>query len=125
MARLRDTGLTLNLEKCHFNTDRFILMGILLTEKGIGPTEERVQAVTEVREPEPATEVHSFLGLVGYSSMLIPQFATLSEPLRCLTRKDTPFKFGPEQKQACSPLKTVLAEATTLAYFDKETPTRQ
>jgi hypothetical protein len=33
-----------------------------------------------------------------------------------------PFNFGPEQKQAFSALKAGLAEATTLAYFDKEAP---
>lgn len=124
MARIRETGLTLNPKKCQFNMDRLIFMGILLSEKGIGPTEERVRAVTEAREPENATEVRSFLGLVGYSSRFIPQFATLSEPLRRLTRKDTPFKFGPEQKKAFSDLKAELARATTLAYFDKEAPTQ-
>lgn len=123
MARLRESGLTLNPGKCQFNMDRLIFMGILLSEKGIGPTEERVRAVTEAREPETATEVRSFLGLVGYSSRFIPQFATLSEPLRRLTRKDTPFKFGPEQKQAFSNLKAELARAATLAYFDKDAKT--
>ena len=39
-----------------------IFMGILLSEKGIGPTEERMRAVTEAREPETATEVRRFLG---------------------------------------------------------------
>ena len=62
------------------------------------------------------------MGLVGYSNRFIPQFGTLSEPLRRLTRKDMPFNFGPEQKQAFSALKAGLAEATTLAYFDKEAP---
>lgn len=124
MARLREAGLTLNPEKCQFNMDRLIFMGILLTEKGIGPTEERVRAVTEAREPESDTEVRSFLGLVGYSSRFIPQFTTMSEPLRRLTRKDTPFTFGPDQKQAFSALKAALARATTLAYFDKDAPTQ-
>ena len=72
--------MTLNADKCQFNMDRLIFMGILLLEKGIGPTEERVRAVTEAREPESDTEVQSFLGLVGYSSRFIPQFATMSEP---------------------------------------------
>lgn len=124
MTRLRETGLTLNPEKCQFNMDRLVFLGILLSEKGIGPTEERVRAVTEAREPENATEVRSFLGLVGYSSRFIPQFATLSEPLRHLTRKNIPFRFGPEQKKAFSALKAELARATTLAYFDKDAPTQ-
>lgn len=78
----------------------------------------------EAPEPENTTEVRSLLGLVGYSSRFIPQFATLSEPLRCLTRKDIPFRFGPQQRQAFSALKEELARATTLDYFDKDAPTQ-
>lgn len=124
MKRLSDCGLTLNSEKCQFNMDRLVFMGILLTQKGIGPTAERFRAVTEAREPKNAAEVRSFLGLVGFSSRFIPQFATLSEPLRRLTRKENTFTFGSEQKQAFQTLKTELARAGILAYFDKEAPTK-
>ena len=57
MERLRQHGLTLNAEKCLFNVDRLVFMGILLSEKGIGPTEERVRALQETREPETVSEV--------------------------------------------------------------------
>ena len=126
MERLRDDGLKLNPEKCQFNMDRLIFMGILLSQKGIGPTEERVQTVTEAREPEIATEVRSFLGLVGYSSRFIPQFAALSEPLRRLTRKDMPFNFGQEQKQASVLLKqSSLKQPHLLTSTKKHQPRLQ
>ncbi len=64
MKRLRECGLTLNPAKCQFSMDRLNFMGILLTQKGIGPTEERVRAVVEAREPQNASKVRSFLGLV-------------------------------------------------------------
>jgi hypothetical protein len=99
-------------------------MGILLTDKGIGPTTERVRAIAEAREPESASEVRSFLGLVSYSSRFIPDFATVSEPLRRLIKKDTEFVFGEEQRKAFSELKGALAKAGTLALFDKDAPTQ-
>lgn len=95
-------------------------MGILLTQKGIGPTKERVRAVVEAREPKNAAEVRSFLGLVGFSSRFISQFATLSEPFRRLTRKETMFTFGPEQKQAFAALKIELARTGTQLILTKE-----
>ncbi|KAI2646104.1 Retrovirus-related Pol polyprotein [Labeo rohita] len=101
-----------------------VLQRLANCEKGIGPTAERVQAVVNAREPESASEVRSFLGLVGYSSRFIPQFASVTEPLRRLTKKDTPFKFGPEQRLAFQTLKQKLAEAGTLAYFDKKALTK-
>ena len=124
MERLQQCGLTLNGDKCEFNMDRLVFMGILLTDKGIGPTTERVRAIAEAREPESASEVRSFLGLVSYSSRFIPDFATLSEPLRRLIKKDTEFVFGEEQRKAFSELKGALAKAGTLAFFDKDAPTQ-
>ena len=119
IKRLRECRLTLNRDKCQFNMDKLVFMGILLSHKGIGPTEDRVKAVMEARQPENDAEVRSFLGLVSYSSRFIPQFATLSEPLRKLTRKDVPFDFGSEQRKAFKGLKESLARAITLAYFKK------
>ena len=124
IRRLQECGLTLNAENFFFNMDRLVFMGMLLSEKGIGPTEDRVKAVLEAKEPENATDVRSFLGLANYSSRFIPHFATLSEPLRRLTREDTPFEFGPEQRKSFESLKQKMAEACTLAYFDKTAPTK-
>ena len=124
LQRLHDSNLTLNAEKCVFNMDRLVFMGMLLSEKGVGPTEERVQAILETREPENVTELRSFLGLANYSSRFIPHFATLTEPLRRLTKKDVPYVFGPEQKTAFRSLKESMAKAGTLAYFDKMAPTK-
>ncbi|KAJ8375480.1 hypothetical protein SKAU_G00060600 [Synaphobranchus kaupii] len=43
LTRLTERGLTLNPDKCQFNMDKLVFMGILLSEKGIGPTAERVK----------------------------------------------------------------------------------
>ena len=76
-----------------------------------------------MEEPKSASDVRSFRGLANYSSRFIPHFAALSEPLRRLTRKETPFEFGPEQKSFES-VKQKMAEACTLTYFDKNAPTK-
>ena len=80
------------------------------------------KAVLEVEEPKSASDVRSFLDLANYSSRFIPHFATLSEPPRRL--KETPFEFGLEQKKSFECLKQKTAEACTLAYFDKNAPTK-
>ena len=124
IEHLQECSLTLNADKCLFNTDRLVFMGMLLSEKGTGPTADHVKAVLEVEEPKSASDVHSLLGLANYSSRFMPHFATLSEPLPRLTRKETPFEFGPEQKKSFECLKQKMAEACTLAYFDKNAPTK-
>ena len=91
MERIQDRGLTLNKEKCKFHMSELEFMGHLLSARGIGPTQGKVEAVTEARQPESAAEVRSFLGLVNFCARFIPDLLTVSEPLRKLTRKDVHF----------------------------------
>ena len=124
LNRLRESNLTLNPEKCKFKMNKLVFMGMLLSEKGIGPTEERLQALLDTTEARTVTEVRSFLGLANYSSRFIPHFATVAEPLRRLTNKGVPFRFGLEQRESFQLLKQKMAEASTLAYFDKTAETK-
>ena len=121
VQRLHNSWLTLKPDKC-IN----VLTGTALCSWacGIGPTKERVQAILEARELENITELRSFWELANYSSRFIPYFATLSEPLKRLTKKDTPYVFGLEQKTAFQ-VKQKMAVAGTLAYFDKHADTRK
>ena len=99
-------------------------MRFVLSKNGIGPTEEKVKAVANAREPENASEVKNFLGLVTYNARFIPDFATITESLRKLIKNDTHFEFGEEQRQTFNKLKTKLSKAKSLAYFDKYAKTR-
>ncbi|KAK3722797.1 hypothetical protein QZH41_007484 [Actinostola sp. cb2023] len=124
VKRLGECGLTLNAAKCQFSMDKLTFVGMVLSEKGVSCTTEKVRAVTEAREPQTASEVRSFLGLVNYCGRFIPDLATVSEPLRHLTKQGTQFEFGMEQKQAFEELKRRLSNAETLGYFDKDAPTQ-
>ena len=58
------------------------------------------------------------MGMANYCSRFIPDFATVTEPLRKLTRKSTPWQWGAEQDAALSTLRESLTSETTMAYFD-------
>lgn len=119
IRRLQERNLTLNPAKCSFRMDKIIFMGILLSQYGIGPTEERVKAVLEAEAPKSPSEVRSFFGMVGFSSRFIPDFSTTAEPLRQIARKDTVFAWERDQQQAFDKLKKDLASAPVLAYYDR------
>lgn len=76
--------------------DKLTFFGMELSWNGISCTEEKVKA----------------------------DLATVSEPLRRLTKSGTPFVFGGEEKKAFQELKDRLARADTLGYFDKDSPTQ-
>ena len=122
LRRLQDAGLTLNAEKCFFRRDEIEFLGHKLSARGINPAKDKVEAVIGAREPECVSEVRSFL--VNYCSRFIPDYATLTEPLRKLTRKNVKFQFGEEQKNAFKVLKDALASADTLGYYDPSARTQ-
>ena len=45
-----------------------VFVGLVLTDKGIGPTEDKVRLIVDAREPQNASEVRSFLGLANYNA---------------------------------------------------------
>ena len=124
LIRLKEKGPTLNKEKCVFHMPKLTFMGLVLSQRGIGPTEEKVKAVTEAREPQNVSEVKSFLGLVNFNARFIPDLATVAEPLRRLTKKGETFIFGPEEQTAFTELKQSMAKAETLGYFDRNAKTK-
>ena len=67
--------------------------------------------------PKNASEVKSFLGLVNFSARYIPNLATISEPLRKLTRKNEQFCWGKEQQNSFQKLKQSLSEKDIQGYF--------
>ena len=92
IKRLAQRNLTLNLDKCSFRMTKVVFMELLLSKYGVGPTSERGKAALEAAPPSSASEVRSFLGMVGFSSRFISNFATITEPRRALSRQGTPFK---------------------------------
>ena len=123
LNRLQERNLTLNKEKCKIRMGQIVFMGLLLNKHGVGPTEEKVKAIRETEAPSNAAELRSFLGLVSFSSRFLPDFATTAEPLRRLTRQGTKWHWGREENNAFEALKKQLAEASMMAFYDKEEPT--
>ena len=120
LAKLEEKGLTLNEDKCVFDMPKLTFMGFLLSNSCIGPTDEKVRAVVEARESQMVTEVKSFLGLVNFNAIFIPDLATIAEPMRRLTKRRVPFVFGPKHQESFRELKRKLAQAETLSYLDRD-----
>ena len=73
---------------------KLVFIGLMLTNKGIGPAEEKGKAVVKAREPKNALEVRSLLALANYNVQFIPDFATVAEPVCNLSKKVVCFRFG-------------------------------
>ena len=119
LETLRQKGLTINLPKCAFRLPELEYVGHVMNGNSIAPTSDHVKAVVEARQAESIREVRSFMGLLNFSAKVIPNMATVAEPLRELTRKGTPFRWGKKQETAFQKLKDELSNAVKLAHFVK------
>lgn len=116
--RLKEKSLTLNKDKCEFNKSRLEFFGFIFQAGGISVDPKKVAAIKEAGAPENPTEVRSLLGMATYCSRFIKDFASISAPLRELTKKGTQWCWGPIQAKALQDLKDSLTSETVMSYFD-------
>ena len=86
LSRLQAHHLTLNPTKCKFLKTNLEFFGLLFTEQGVSPNPKKVDAFANTKQPTTVSEVRSLLGMANYSSKFIKDYATITEPLRKLTR---------------------------------------
>ncbi|RDY07806.1 Retrovirus-related Pol polyprotein from transposon 17.6, partial [Mucuna pruriens] len=62
LTRRIDTNLVLNFEKCHFMVTKGIVLGHLVSNKGIEVDKSKIDIITSLPNPTFVQEVYSFLG---------------------------------------------------------------
>ena len=123
LQMFRRTGLTLNRKKCIFSATKTKFFGYIFSDKGIFPDPDKVTALRAAEAPKSKEEVRSFLGMAGFNSQFIPNYATISGPLRNLTKKGVNFSWGEAERAAFTAITNAISEATMLSYFDTQKET--
>ena len=121
--RFRHLGLTLHRKKCTFRAKRIKFFGFIFTNEGVQPDPEKVAALRNADPPKSKEEVRSFMGMATFNSAYIPQFSTISEPLRHLMRKDTRFVWGKKEQDAFKTITQAICETALLSYYDPKKDT--
>ncbi|KAL5579937.1 hypothetical protein UlMin_012379 [Ulmus minor] len=109
-CRCEEKGLVLNWEKCHFMVSSGIVLGHIVSEKGIEVDKSKIELISKLPTPKNIKDVRSFLGHVGFYRRFIQNFSAISRPLCNLLLKDTEFKWNPECEKA---FKTLVSKLTT------------
>ncbi|UYV70538.1 hypothetical protein LAZ67_7003442, partial [Cordylochernes scorpioides] len=116
----RGAGLSLKPSKCRFAYQKLPILGHVVSENGVEPATDKIEAVKEFPIPKNVKQVRSFLGLCGYYRRFIKNFSKISKPLTCLTEKDKKFVIGPAEMEAFETLKKKLTEEPILAHFNPD-----
>ena len=98
-------------QKCTFCTDKVVFLGFVVSGRGVEVDEEKIKAVHEWIPPQNASQVRSFLGLVGFNRRFVKDFSTIAAQINELTKKEV-------QEKAFEELKMKLTTAPLLALLD-------
>ena len=122
LTALREAGLRLKPEKCHFYEKEVTFLGYVVKPEGISMDPKKVATVLEWSAPACVKDVQSFLGFANYYRRFIKGYSGIAAPLTELTRKDKPFEWNDRAQEAFKELKRVFTSAPVLASFtpDKE-----
>jgi len=84
LRRLQDNGVRLKQEKCSFYQRSVEYLGHCISADGVHTTKEKTQAILYAKNVQ---ELQSFLGVLSYYAMFIPNLASILHPLHELLRK--------------------------------------
>jgi hypothetical protein len=115
---LRKESLYANLKRCDFCMDIIIFLGYVVNAKGIKMDEAKVKVIQEWPTPKSITEVRSFHTLASFYRRFVKDFSMVASPLTKIIKKSIGFKWGKEQENAFSLLKSKLISAPLLSLPD-------
>jgi hypothetical protein len=93
LKRCKETNLILSWEKSHFMVQEGIVLGHIVSKRGIEVDRAKVELIENLPPPTSVKQIRSFLGHAGFYRRFIKDFSKISRPLCSLLAKDTPFNF--------------------------------
>ena len=86
----------------------------MVFQDGTSVDPKKIEAIVGCPTPASVTEVHSFLGLVGYYRRFVEGFSKIATPLTQLTQKKVKFEWTKECDKCFEELKNKLVSALIL-----------
>ena len=80
LDRLRTYSLELQPDKCQFFRKEVSYLGHLITEAGVRPDPQKVEAINRYPTPTDQKQVKTFCGMVSYYRRFIPDCSRMASP---------------------------------------------
>ncbi|KAD7478568.1 hypothetical protein E3N88_01704 [Mikania micrantha] len=122
LKRCVETNLVLSWEKSHFMVQEGIVLGHVISSRGIEVDHAKVQVISTLPPPTNVKGIRSFLGHAGFYRRFIKNSSVITKPLCNLLLKDVPFVFDNDCVTAFNALKEKLVEAPILQSPDWSKP---
>ncbi|XP_074288008.1 uncharacterized protein LOC141613165 [Silene latifolia] len=122
LSKCQESNLVLNWEKCHFMVQEGVVLGHIVSNRGIEVDKAKIEVIASLPPPTNVKGVRSFLGHAGFYRRFIKDFSKIARPLTELLAKDTPFVFSNRCLDAFNRLKEALTSAPIIQPPDWSLP---
>ncbi|KAL0536754.1 hypothetical protein IC582_025715 [Cucumis melo] len=122
LKRCIDTNLMLNFEKCHFMASYGIVLGHLVSSKGIEVDKAKINVIQNLSYPTCLKDVRSFFVSAGFYRRFIKDFSKIVLPLTNLLKKDVPFVIDDKCMHVFDTLKDKLTSSPILQTLNWNSP---
>ena len=106
-----DKNLVLNWEKFHFMVNQGIVLGRIISNRGIEVGKAKTELISKLPSPTNVKTVRQFLGHAGFCRRFIKGFSKIAKPLYKLLEKDVRFTWDEDCQRSFEELKSHLTTA--------------
>lgn len=122
LARLEKEDIRLSAEKCKIAQTSVKFLGHIISGDGISVDPDRVEAISNMKEPTNTTELRRLLGVFTYINKFISHYQEITYPLRQLLSADVCWVWENEHKEAFKTLQKALTTVPVLRFFEPGKP---
>ena len=111
LHRCIEKNMVLNWEKCQFMVNQEIVLGHVISNKGIEVDKAKVELISKLPLPTNVKVMRQFLGHAGFYRKLFKDFSKIIKPLYELLEKDTKILWNEACQESFVELKSHLTTA--------------
>jgi hypothetical protein len=119
---LKAKNIKLNPEKCVFGVPRGMILGFIISERGIEANPEKIAAITKMSPIHDLKGVQRVIGCLAALSRFISRLGKKALPLYHLLKKLKHFSWTLEAEEALTKLKAILSNSSILVPLATEEP---
>ena len=90
----------LNWEKCHFMVNQGIVLGHIISSRGIEVDKAKIDIISKLLPPTNVKTIRQFLGHADFYRRFIKDFSKIAKPLYKLLEKDAKFVWERDARRA-------------------------